>query len=188
VDNPVAGSAGHLSTTDAAPARSTTLPYPTPTSPAATAAMRANRRADTGPERRLRSLLHASGYRFRKDYPIRIPGLRVRADIVFPRRRIAIFVDGCFWHGCPQHGSEPRSNTEYWLPKLHRNIQRDRRTDRLLHDGGWKVVRLWEHIAAEEAVEIIAGTLAVSSGGGESEAPELLALRKSEGQVRADPG
>jgi DNA mismatch endonuclease, patch repair protein len=163
----IAGPAGQLGSTNASLAGQTTpVPYPNPTSPAASATMRANRRSDTGPERRLRSLLHASGYRFRKDYPIRIPGLRVRADIVFPRRRIAIFVDGCFWHRCPQHGREPRSNTDYWLPKLRRNVERDRRTDRLLRDGGWKVVRLWEHTAAAEAVEVIAQALAVDSGDG----------------------
>jgi DNA mismatch endonuclease (patch repair protein) len=124
--------------------------YPHPTTPAMTAVMRGNRRRDTKPEVRLRSALHARGLRFRKDYPIEIPGLRVRADIVFPRQRVAVFVDGCFWHACPDHGTQPRSNGGYWAPKLRRNQERDLRVNSGLVDGGWTVVRAWEHQPIDE--------------------------------------
>jgi DNA mismatch endonuclease, patch repair protein len=128
------------------------LPRPKPTSPAATAKMRANRRSDTKPEIRLRSWLHAEGLRFRKDYPISTAGFRVRPDIVFPRQRVAVFLDGCFWHACPEHGDTPRSNTDYWIPKLRRNAERDRLVDARLGAAGWTVVRLWEHEAQEDAL------------------------------------
>jgi len=114
--------------------------------------MRANTKRDTKPELRLRSALHAGGLRFRKDYPIEVDGLRVRADVVFTRQRIAVFVDGCYWHSCPDHGTSPRSNTEYWSQKLRRNRQRDDRVNRTLTEAGWLVVRLWEHVVTEDAV------------------------------------
>jgi DNA mismatch endonuclease (patch repair protein) len=133
----------------------TPLPYPTPSSPAATAAMRANRRTDTRPERSLRSHLQAQGLRFRKDHLIEVPGLRVRADVVFTRRRVAVFVDGCFWHGCPDHGSLPKANPGYWGPKLERNVERDRLVNDRLLAGGWVVVRLWEHLPLNEAARLI---------------------------------
>ena len=108
--------------------------------------MAANRRRDTAPELALRSRLHRGGNRFRVDLPIEVPGRRpIRPDIVFPRQRVAVFVDGCFWHRCPIHGSEPRANSAYWGPKLDRNVARDRATDALLLDKGWTVVRIWEH-------------------------------------------
>jgi DNA mismatch endonuclease (patch repair protein) len=88
--------------------------------------MEANRRRDTAPEVRLRSLLHRAGLRFRCDHPIRIDGRIVRVDIVFTRRRLAVFVDGCFWHGCAEHGQIPQANRDYWAAKLTRNAQRDR--------------------------------------------------------------
>jgi DNA mismatch endonuclease (patch repair protein) len=122
--------------------------------------MRANPRADTGPERRLRALLHAQGYRFRKDHPIRVPGFSVRADIVFTGKRVAVFVDGCFWHACPEHGSSPRTNAAYWLPKLQRNVERDRLVDERLLGAGWTVVRLWEHVPLPVAAEQVVAALA----------------------------
>src|SRR4051794_33648294 len=84
-----------------------------PTSPHATATMRANRGKDTGPERALRSALHAAGLRFRKDYRLNVAGSRIRPDIAFTRLRVAVFVDGCFWHGCPLHGELPVGNREF---------------------------------------------------------------------------
>lgn len=141
------------------PATSAGLPYPTPSSAAATAAMRANRRADTGPERRLRSSLHALGLRFRKDYPVSAAGVRVRADIAFPRSRVAVFVDGCFWHGCPEHGCTPRANHAYWAPKLQRNADRDRLVNERLAAGGWRVVRIWEHTPLAEAARAVQAAL-----------------------------
>jgi DNA mismatch endonuclease, patch repair protein len=87
--------------------------YPYPSSPGARAVMRGNRRVDTRPERQVRSLLHARGYRFRKDHLIEVPGARVRPDVVFTRHRVAVFIDGCFWHRCPEHGTSPRANSHY---------------------------------------------------------------------------
>ncbi|MBI5309500.1 MAG: very short patch repair endonuclease [Actinobacteria bacterium] len=114
--------------------------------------MSANRRRDTGPELRLRSSLHRSGLRFRVDLPIPVPGRRpIRPDVVFTRPRVAIFLDGCFWHGCPEHGSIPKTNAAYWLSKIARNRERDHQTDRLLGEAGWVVVRIWEHESMEQA-------------------------------------
>jgi len=133
--------------------------YPHPSSPAVTAVMRANRKKDTRPEIRIRSLLHARGHRFRKQYVIRVPGGGVAVDIAFPSRRLAVFIDGCFWHSCPQHGTVPRANVSYWSPKLERNRLRDRQVDLFLADEGWTVLRIWEHTAAEEAAEIVSARL-----------------------------
>jgi DNA mismatch endonuclease, patch repair protein len=132
------------------------LPYPHPTAPEVSARMRANPRRDTKPEVAARSALHARGLRFRKDYLIRLAGRTVRPDIVFTRQKVAVFVDGCFWHRCPIHGNDPKVNTAYWKPKLDRNVARDRAIDNDLTAVGWKVVRAWEHespqtIAAEVA-------------------------------------
>jgi DNA mismatch endonuclease (patch repair protein) len=134
----------------------TALPYPVPISAAVSAVMRANRSRDTGPEVRLRSLMHARGYRFRVNYTIQAAGVRVRPDLVFPRWRVAVFVDGCFWHSCTEHGNAPRVNTSYWRPKLERVMQRDRRTADALTAGGWEVLRVWEHTSPQEAADIIA--------------------------------
>ena len=118
--------------------------------------MKANRRTDTKPELALRRALHARGYRYRKDYRLDLPdGVRVRPDIVFTARKVAVFVDGCFWHVCPEHGREPASNEWYWTPKLRRNIERDRAADVALRAAGWRVVRLWEHEALADAVEAV---------------------------------
>jgi DNA mismatch endonuclease (patch repair protein) len=143
--------------------------YPRPSSSAVTAVMRGNRRVNTRPERRVRSLLHASGYRFRKDYRIDIPGARVRPDIVFTRKRVAVFVDGCFWHRCPEHGISPQVNSYYWGPKLERNVARDERVDEALHAAGWTVLRLWEHVPPEDAAARIIRAL-VSAQGNASQA------------------
>lgn len=137
------------------------LPYPTPTSPTATKKMRSNRRSGTIPEVLLRSLLHQSGFRFRKDYPIRLPsGKVVHSDIAFPRRKIAVFVDGCFWHCCPDHGTAPKSNQTYWISKLRENVERDKRVTESLLSEGWQVIRVWEHVRPVDAAKQIADTLA----------------------------
>lgn len=140
------------------------LEYPSPTSPAVTAVMRGNRRADTGPERQVRSLLHASGYRYRTNYRLDVPGARVRPDIVFTRRRLAVFIDGCFWHRCPEHGTSPRANTHYWTPKLERNVARDQRVDQALRAAGWTVLRIWEHVGPAEAAALVIATLGGEPG------------------------
>ena len=143
--------------------------YPHPASAARSANMKGNRRADTKPELALRRALHGQGYRYRKDYRLDLPGgIRVRPDIVFTARRVAVFVDGCFWHCCPEHGSQPAANTWYWEPKLRRNVERDRAADTALGQAGWTVVRLWEHDSLEGA---IAAVVAVLGGGRSSRTP-----------------
>jgi DNA mismatch endonuclease (patch repair protein) len=135
--------------------------YPHPTTPAMTAVMRGNRRRDTKPEVRLRSALHARGLRFRKEYRIEVPGLRVRADVAFPRQRVAVFVDGCFWHACPDHGTQPRANAGYWAPKLRRNQERDSRVNSGLLAAGWAVVRAWEHQPIDEVAAEVESVVSV---------------------------
>lgn len=120
---------------------------PPPSSYVARRTMEANRRADTAPERHLRAAVHARGLRFRKDMRLVIDGVAVRPDIVFTRARVAVFVDGCFWHRCPLHFQTPRANGEWWARKLDRNVARDRRNDSALAAAGWAVVRAWEHEA-----------------------------------------
>lgn len=132
------------------------VPYPQPRDEAATKVGKGNRRKDTKPEVALRSALHRRGLRFRKDYPIRVEGRRpIRPDVVFTRPRVAVFVDGCFWHGCPDHQVVPRSNPDYWIPKLRRNVERDREADAALGAAGWVVVHIWEHEDVVEAVEMV---------------------------------
>lgn len=121
--------------------------------------MQANRRRDTRPEIALRSLLHASGFRYRVDLRLDIEGKKVRPDIVFTRKRVAIFVDGCFWHCCPEHGHTPVTNESYWSPKLLGNQQRDQRNSALLEASGWIVMRIWEHEPAEEAAVRVSAAL-----------------------------
>ena len=99
---------------------------------------------DTEPELLLRRELHARGLRYRVDAPL--PGMpRRRADILFTRAKVAVFVDGCFWHGCPAHKTAPANNAAWWTAKLTRNVERDRETDAHLDSLGWTVVRVWEH-------------------------------------------
>jgi len=113
--------------------------------------MSAIRSTDTKPERELRSALHRSGYRFRKNLRLETGQLKVRPDIVFTRQRVAVFVDGCFWHVCPEHGRTPTTNTTYWSPKLQRNVDRDRAVNAALAASGWQVVRIWVHEPLEAA-------------------------------------
>lgn len=118
--------------------------------------MRGNRRTDTRMEALVRKLLHRKGLRFRKDFLIRTDGVKARPDIMFTRLRLAVFLDGCFWHGCPEHGTTPRVNQPYWSAKLARNRSRDELVTRSLEDAGWRVLRMWEHTPPEETAEIIA--------------------------------
>ena len=117
----------------------------TPGPSSRSAAMKGNVRTDTRPEMRLRSALHGAGFRFRKDFPIVAGSVRVRTDIAFTRPRVAVFVDGCFWHSCPDHATSPKSNGPWWRDKLATNVRRDRDTDERLAEAGWAVVRVWEH-------------------------------------------
>jgi DNA mismatch endonuclease (patch repair protein) len=123
--------------------------------PARRRIMQANRPRDTSPELAIRRLLHGAGLRYRVSARP-IPNLRRSADLVFRPARVAVFVDGCFWHCCPQHGTIPSTNAAYWVPKLARNVERDRETDALLTACGWLSVRVWEHEDAVEATEEIA--------------------------------
>lgn len=106
--------------------------------------MQGNRSVDTRPEVALRSAVHRLGLRYRKHHPP-ITGYRCRADLVFPKERVAVFHDGCYWHGCPEHGVQPRTNSAYWAKKIRGNVERDRRNDAALLAAGWTVVRVWEH-------------------------------------------
>ena len=135
-------------------------PSPFPTSAKATTVMRGNRRVDTRPEMHLRSALHSRGIRFRKDLPIRLSKMVVRPDIVFTRRRVVVFVDGCFWHACPTHYVASKSNRHYWLPKIERNRERDVRQTAALAAAGWEVLRIWEHVPIDEAVNLVVAALA----------------------------
>jgi DNA mismatch endonuclease, patch repair protein len=133
--------------------------------------MRANRRTDTEPELALRHALHRLGYRYRKDYRLDLAGgRRVRPDIAFTARKVAVFVDGCFWHACPEHGSKPRANEWYWGPKLIKNVERDRVNDAALILAGWTVVRLWEHVPLNEAVATVITTLTATGAPGPASA------------------
>lgn len=122
------------------PSRAPTLD----TDDATRARMSRQRSRDTSPERALRSSLHRRGLRYRL-HRRPLPGLRRQADIVFGPARVAVFVDGCFWHCCPEHATSPRSNAAWWSTKLAANVARDRDTDSRLATAGWVVVRVWEH-------------------------------------------
>lgn len=116
--------------------------------------MQSNRGRDTKPELRLRKELHALGLRFRVGVrPVR--EVRRTADVVFTRARIAVFVDGCFWHGCPIHHTVAKTNAEFWAAKVDGNRRRDRETDELLQERGWLVIRIWEHEALDAPVAVI---------------------------------
>lgn len=136
-----------------------------PSSETASKVMQGNRRRDTAPELRLRSELHRRGRRFRVDHPIRLAAMRARPDIVFTRQRVAIYVDGCFWHRCPMHGTEPKANSGYWKAKLDANVGRDRRVTEGLSRAGWSVLRIWTHVPAREAADMIDDALAAFDDG-----------------------
>jgi DNA mismatch endonuclease (patch repair protein) len=127
---------------------------PPSSSPAATAMGKANRGRDTRPETLLRSALHRRGLRFRiQRRPAR--DVRTSADIVFGPARVVVFVDGCFWHRCPEHSTIPKANRDWWVDKLERNVERDELTRSALEERGWTVVRIWEHEPPDEAAERI---------------------------------
>lgn len=111
--------------------------------------MTSTRSRDTAPELAVRSAAHRLGLRYRVDVAP-LPGSRRRADMIFRRPRVAVYVDGCFWHGCPQHYQAPQRNADYWKAKVEGNRRRDRETDRQLTEAGWTVVRVWEH---EDAID-----------------------------------
>jgi len=120
------------------------------------------RRRDTKPEIDVRRLLHARGLRYRVAYPV--PGMPRRSiDIAFTKTKVAVFLDGCFWHGCPDHGTRPKANADWWDAKLQRNATRDQETDDFLRGAGWRVLRFWEHEAPDVVVAGIAAAVGVAS-------------------------
>lgn len=127
-------------------------------SPGVRARMQANRSRDTGPELAVRSAVHALGMRYRVDARP-VAGVRRKADLVFTRAKVAVFVDGCFWHGCPAHHTVAKTNAAFWATKVARNRERDRETDRLLGGAGWRVVRVWEHEEPAAAARTISATV-----------------------------
>lgn len=119
-------------------------------SPEARARMRSNKSRDTKPELALRSAVHARGLRYRVSAKP-LAGVRRTADLVFPRAKVAVFLDGCFWHGCPEHHTVATANAKFWADKVEGNRKRDRDTDGRLAEAGWVSVRIWEHEDAAEA-------------------------------------
>lgn len=129
--------------------------------------MSSARRRDTAPEVLLRRELHRRGRRFR--VVAKVPGNNRRTiDVAFTRQRLAVFVDGCFWHCCPEHGTQPRANSSWWELKLSANRNRDRDTDRLLTEAGWTVLRIWEHVEVGEAADQVEDALERTAGEGVS--------------------
>jgi DNA mismatch endonuclease (patch repair protein) len=117
--------------------------------------MQANRSRDTSVEVAVRRAVHARGLRYKK-HRRPLPGVRCEPDIVFPAQKIAVFVDGCWWHGCPQHWSPPKANREWWTHKIDITMRRDRLNDAAFRAAGWTVVRIWEHeepISAAERID-----------------------------------
>jgi len=134
--------------------------------------MRAIRRTDTKPEIAVRRLLHAAGFRYRVDLRLDLPSGRVRPDIVFTRRRIAVFIDSCFFHCCPIHGRVPASNAAYWVPKLERNVERDQLANKRLADTGWTVVRAWSHEAPSDIAQVVADAVREGQRFSEEDPPD----------------
>jgi len=127
--------------------------------------MQGNRKRDTAPELALRRAVHALGLRFRvAARPLR--GRPWTADLVFTRRRLAVFLDGCYWHGCPDHCARPRTNSAYWIAKIDRNRDRDLRVDAELRAAGWTPLRIWEHEEVAEAAERVRAAFVQLRDGG----------------------
>ncbi|MEV8393956.1 MULTISPECIES: very short patch repair endonuclease [unclassified Streptomyces] len=120
------------------------MPDAVPSSAAVSARMSRQVSRDTAPEVAVRKLLHSAGLRYRVNVPV--PGIPRRTiDIVFGPAKVAVFLDGCFWHGCPQHATQPKANAEWWRTKLDKNMARDMETTKHLEAQGWTVLRFWEH-------------------------------------------
>jgi len=129
--------------------------YPMPSSEAVSNVMRGNRKTGSRPEASLRRELHARGLRYRKNPSLRTSVGVVRPDLTFAGPKVAVFVDGCFWHSCPIHRTTPGTNRDYWEPKLRRNRERDRLVTAALTAEGWVVVRVWEHEPLEGAAAAV---------------------------------
>ncbi len=147
----------------------TNLPPLPPTAPAASSSnvrsvMQGNRKRDTRPELAVRKAVHRLGLRYRVACRP-LPRERFTADLVFRSARVAVFIDGCFWHGCPEHFSSPRTNASYWGPKIVRNQARDAAAMTALRAAGWVGLRIWEHEAPDLAAERIARAVRLAHGG-----------------------
>jgi DNA mismatch endonuclease, patch repair protein len=117
--------------------------------------MQGNRGRDTSVELSLRRALHSRGLRYRV-HRRPVPGLRCEPDVVFSAAKVAVFVDGCWWHGCPTHWAPPKANRAWWTRKISLNVERDRKHDKALADAGWQVFRIWEHEPIEAAADEVA--------------------------------
>lgn len=134
------------------------MPDAVPSSAAVSARMSRQVSKDTVAELAVRRLLHAAGLRYRVEYPV--PGMaRRRIDVAFTSVKVAVLIDGCFWHGCPQHATQPKSNAEWWRQKLDRNMTRDAETSEHLVAAGWEVLRFWEHEAPEDVALRVAAAV-----------------------------
>lgn len=134
-------------------------PFDPPLKAGTVRSMRSNRSKDTKPEVEVRRLLHQGGLRFRKSFVTELENFRTVVDIAFPRLRLALFIDGCFWHSCPEHGHVPKTNVAYWTAKLERNSSRDREVDRQLAEHGWQVMRFWSHSPPVEIASEVANAV-----------------------------
>lgn len=129
-----------------------------PSSPSVSARMSRQASKDTTAELLVRRLLHAAGLRYRLEYPV--PGMaRRRIDVAFTSVKVAVLIDGCFWHGCPEHATQPKSNAEWWRHKLDRNMARDTETTQHLEAAGWEVLRFWEHEPPDDVALRIAAAV-----------------------------
>jgi DNA mismatch endonuclease (patch repair protein) len=131
---------------------------PMPSSSGVSERMRRQRRHNTGPELALRRELRARGVGYRL-HRRPLTSLAREADVIFRGAKVVVFVDGCYWHGCPEHASWPRANARFWRAKIERNRERDRETDRILGDDGWTVLRVWEHEDAGRSADRIAAVV-----------------------------
>jgi DNA mismatch endonuclease (patch repair protein) len=139
----------------------------TPSSPGVSARMSRQASKNTAVELAVRRRLHRAGLRYRVEYPV--PGMpRRRIDVAFPRAKVAVLIDGCFWHGCPRHATSPKANADWWRTKLDRNMARDRETTEHLVAAGWVVLRFWEHEDPEEVAARVAEALHGSRQGNEN--------------------
>lgn len=139
--------------------------YPHPAKAGVTAVMKGNKGWDTRPESMVRSLLHREGYRFRKHVRLVCDGVVCKPDIVFSAAKVGVFIDGCFWHCCPEHGRVPGGrNAEYWEEKFAKNRSRDLRQTAAMEREGWTVLRIWEHVSPKDAVEEVGETLRRARG------------------------
>ncbi len=143
-------------------ASASSMPRPPPTSPEISRRMAKVRRKDTDAELALRREIHRIGLRYRVGFEVLKKPRRV-ADVAFPIKKVAVFIDGCFWHGCPSHASWPKRNAEFWRQKIDANRLRDLDTSERLRALGWTVLRFWSHESPAEAAMKVARTIAAAS-------------------------